>query len=96
MMVFFFLQILLCCSGVWCTNLPETPLHGWALTQKNSSDFFYIGDSVEYRCDFGYKLTTDTHSSDVLTCEASSSSDTMGMFDANSPTCAGRFLLFGW
>ena len=89
------LKYLLSCLVVRCTNLPKAPLHGQALTQKNSSDFFYFGDSVEYRCDFGYTLTTDTLSSDVLMCDASSASDTTGSFDVTAPTCSGG-VLFGW
>lgn len=90
------LKYLLSCLAVRCTNLPKAPLHGQALTQKNSSDFFYFGDSVEYRCDIGYNLTSDTVPSGVLTCKASFASDTMGMFDATAPECTGRCLLFSW
>ena len=79
------LYTFLSCSAVRCRNVPPGPHNGQVLTDKMSSDFFDFGETVEYRCNFGYVLKTDSLSSSLLTCEAWS------RFSATAPTCAGEF-----
>ena len=72
-------------SAVRCQGLPGNSSNGKVLTNKTSSDFFDFGETVEYRCNFGYVLETDNLSSTVLMCESSTH------FSATAPTCAGEF-----
>lgn len=61
------------CSPVACRQL-NAPMDGSIVGSS-----FVFGDTVEFRCDLGYKLT----GSSVLSC------DSNGKWNAKEPTCGG-------